>query len=141
MPNIHGRNSLLHVFDNAGTSRNISGDLNSYSLAWTRDNPATTTFGKDSVQRISGIRDATMSIAGIWNTETASGNDVVMNGLLGGSANALIRFMPAGCTTGCVFYTGCFLVSQYQMQAALTGAVAWTGTMQLSSGSISASSV
>ena len=82
-----------------------------------------------------------VSIAGIWNTETASGNDVVMNGLLAGSANTLIRFMPAGCTTGCVFYTGCFLVSQYQMQSALTGAVAWTGTLQLSSGSISASSV
>ena len=141
MPQIHGRSSLFHIFDNAGTSRNISGDLNSYSLAWTRDNPATTTFGKDSVQRISGIRDATLSIAGIWNTESASGNDAVMNGLLAGSANALIRFMPAGCTTGCVHYTGCFLVNQYQMQAALTGAVAWTGTMQLSSGSISASSV
>ena len=141
MTQIHGRNATVIMYDAGGASQNIAGDINSYTLTWSRDNPDVTTFTKDTVQRISGIRDATMSIAGIWNTESASGNDAVMNGLLAGSANALIRFMPAGCTTGCAHYTGCFLVSQYQMQAALTGAVAWTGTMQLSSGSISASSV
>ena len=58
-----------------------------------------------------------------------------------GSALALIRYLPAGCTTGCVFYTGCFLVSNYQSTAALNGAVAFTGTFQIGSGSITASAV
>lgn len=129
------------LWDSGGTSRMLTQDLNSYGLAWTRDNPATTTFGKESVQRISGIRDATLSLAGIWNEEAASGIDIVLSGLLAASNNALVRFMPAGCISGCAFYTGCFLVSQYQMTAALNGAVAITATLQLSSGSISASTV
>ena len=141
MPQIHGRLSLFHIWDNAGTSRNMTGDLTTYSLSWTRDNPVTTTFSKESQQRISGIRDAVLSIASIWNTESASGVDTIMNALLTGSANTLVRFMPAGCTSACVFYTGCFLTSQYQMQSALNAAVAATATFQLSSGSISASSV
>lgn len=140
MPQIHGRNSLLHIWDNAGTSRNVTFDLSSITLSFGRDNPAATTFGDDSVQRISGIRDATLSGAFIWNTDTNALRDVIED-LTSTSTVTLLRWMPGGCTTGCPFWTGCFLLSAYEENSTLDGAIQSTFSFQLASGSLSASAV
>ncbi len=138
---IHGRNAVLIVDDSAAASQNFTGDMNSISLAWTRDDPVTTTLGKDTQQRISGIRDAQLTGAFIWNQSSASTVDTVMQGLMNGSLISRIKFYPAGQVAGCAFYTGCFLVSQYNVQAALNGAVNGTLTFMHASGSLTASTV
>lgn len=140
MPQIHGRNALLHVWDSAGTSRNISGDLNNIVLAWSKANADVTTLGDDTNQRISGIRDATLTGAAIWNTGTGNVDDV-MDDLMSGSTIALIKYMPGGCTTGCPMYTACMLLNAYEVTAPLNGAVAAAFTFEMASGSVSASSV
>lgn len=138
MPQIHGRNSLLHIWDNAGTSRNVTFDLSSITLSYSRDNPAVTTFGDDSVQRISGIRDATLSGAFIWNSDSASGLRDVIEDLTSTSTVTVIRWLPGGCTTGCPIWTGCYLLSAYEENATLDGAVQATFTFQLAAGSLTA---
>lgn len=140
MPQMQGKNSVLHIWDSAGTSRNISGDLNSVTLTYTRENVDVTTFGDDAMQRLSGLRDATLSIAGVWNTGTGNINDV-MDDLMNGSVITLVRWMPGGSTAGCPFWTGCFLANSYEENSNLTGPVAFTAAFQFAAGSLSASTV
>ena len=140
MPQILGRNSILHILDNAGTSRNISGDLNNVVLSWTRANAVMTTFGKDTEQRIAGVRDATLTAAAIWNSDDNVIDDI-MDDLLSGSTITLVKFMPGGSTAGCPLYTACMLLNQYQVTAPLAGAVAAAFTFEMANGSMSASTV
>ena len=139
---IHGLNGTIIVYDSGGSPRNVSGDINSVTLSWTRDNPETTTLGKVNVQRITGIRDATMSGAGIWNADNASGTDDIFSTLMGASnVHTLIQWAPAGCiVSGCPIYSGCFQISQYEITGPVNGPVAYNWTFQLSSGSITAGS-
>jgi len=131
------------VWDSAGTCRNVSGDLNSVTLAWTRDNPDTTTLGKVNVQRITGIRDAQLSGAGIWNSDNTTGTDDIFSALMGASnVHTMVAWAPAGCAvSGCPLYSGCFQISQYEPTGPVNGPVAYNWTFQLSSGSITAGSV
>lgn len=140
MPQIHGRNSILRIYNAAGNVKNISADLSSVTLSWSRDNPTVTTFGDDSVQRISGIRDATLSGAFIWNSD-ASALQETLEELTSVSTVTLVTWFPGGSTTGCPNWTGCFLLSAYEENATLDGAVTATFSMQLASGSLSASVV
>lgn len=140
MPQIHGRNSVLHIWDNSGASQNATGDLTSVTMSWSRDNPAATNFGDDSVQRISGIRDVTLNGAIIWNSGTNAVENVLTT-LAAGSVMSLVRWLPGGCTTGCPAYTACMLLSAYEESATLDGPVTATFSFQLASGSLTASSV
>ncbi len=138
MSQVHGRNAVIVAWDSAGASQNISGDLNSWNLNWSRDNPDVTTFAKDTIQRISGLRDVAFDVAGIWN----SGGSAIslLTNAASGSANTLLKIYPAQ-VTGSPFFTGCFLLSAYAEQAAVNSAVTFSAAFQIASGSLSASVV
>ena len=138
MTQIHGRNATVIMYDAGGASQNVAGDLNSYTLTWSRDNPDVTTFTKDTVQRISGIRDVSLDIAGIWNSGGSAA--ATLSNAASGSINMLIKIQPAP-VTGSPFFTGCFLMSSYNEAAAVTAAVTFGATFQISSGSLTASVV
>ena len=141
MPQIHGRNTVLELFDSSGASATVSGDLNQFSLSWTRNNADVTTFGKDTTHRISGLRDYELSGTAIYNSDTASAVQVALAGHMTGSANALFRWYPAAKTTGCEFWTGCALLSSYSEAAPVDGAVTLSFALQAGSGSLTASTV
>lgn len=139
MANVHGRNSLITVHDSAGTQRDLSGDSNSTTFTWSRDNPDTTTYSDDSIQRIAGLRDATLNFAGIWSSGT--GNvDAVLAAIMAASGNTLVRYAPAN-VAGCPLFSACYLLQNYEVNSPVSGVVAFTGAFQLSSGSVSASTV
>ena len=140
MAQIHGRNLKLHIDDVSAASQDFTGDFNNITFSWTRDNPDVTTFGKDTIQRMAGLRDATLSYSGIFNTGTVTAACVI-GGLMNGSALTRVRWFPAGSTTGCMFWTGCFLVSKYEEVGPVNGPMAINMEMQMASGSVSASTV
>lgn len=138
MPQVHGRNATVVAWDSAGASQTISGDLNSWSLAWSRDNADVTTFSKDTIQRISGLRDVTFNIAGIWNSGGSA--LALLSNAASGSAHTLLKIYPSP-ITGSPFFTGCFLLSSYNEDATVNAAVTFGADFQISSGSLSASVV
>lgn len=140
MAQIHGRNSVLHIWDNSGASQNATGDMTSVTMSWSRDNPAATNFGDDSVQRISGVRDVTLTGAIVWNSGTNTVTNILST-LASGSTMSLVRWLPGGCTTGSPQYTACMLLSAYEENATMDGPVTATFTFQLASGSLTASTV
>ena len=138
---IHGRNTILEMWDSAAASWNISGDLNNVTFSWTRSNADTTTFGNTYTQRISGLRDYNLQVTAIYNAESSSGVNAVAAAHLNASANIVFKWYPATKTSGCEFWTGCTLISAYQEQAPVNGAVTLQFTLEGSSGSLSASTV
>lgn len=142
MPNVHGTNGVIFVWDSGGTCRNLSGDLNNVTLSWTRDNPAVTTFGDVAEQRIAGIQDATLNLAGLYNSaETTSVNAVLEALMTASTVNTLINWAPAGSVSGCPLYSGCFLISSFEVNGPQGGPVAITAAFQMANGSVTAGSV
>lgn len=141
MPFVHGKNTVIFVWDAAGTCRNISGDKNSVTLSWSRNNPETTTFGKIAMQRIAGLHDVTLSGTGIFNTDDTTGIDAVFSGIMNASLNTLIQLAPAGSVSGCPLYSACYQMSKYDIVGPVNGVAAVNWEFQHGSGSLTAASV
>ncbi len=139
----HGRNAKLYV-DNADAAActNVSGDLNSIVLTFTRDNPDVTTLGQDTHQRIAGLRDFALTGAYVWNAaETAgSGMPQILDALLVASMVTRIQYAPAGSITGCPLYTACMLVNSHTHTAGVNAPVVGTWAMHIASGSLTTGS-
>jgi len=140
MAQIHGLNTKIFIWDSGGTSRDISADFNSVTLSYTRETAETTTFSDTDTNRVPGVRDAQLSGAGVWNSG-ASNLDSVMQGIMTASIFTLLKYYPGGCSTGCPHYTGCFLLTQYEITGGIAAPVAFNYTFLLGNGSLSASTV
>jgi hypothetical protein len=140
MAQAHGRNAIVKIEDDGGTVRDLSADMNSVTLTWTKDNPDTMTFGKDNMQRISGTRDATLTGAGIWDGTETTKIDAVLAGLLAGSKVTATCFQPGGSVGGCPNYIACMLLNSYEITAPVGGVVAVTYAFHLASGSVTTGS-
>ena len=135
MPFSHGLQTVIWIDDSTGTCRNLSGDFNSVTMSWTKDNPDTTTFGKTTTQRISGLRDMNLNGAGIWNTGAASADDV-LGGLMAASINTLVRYAPGGSVSGCPLYSACMQLASYEISGPIAGPVGISWAFQHASGSV-----
>ncbi len=139
MPKIHGRNSSLAVWDTAGASQPITGDIMNVTLSWPRNNPDITTLGNSTTQRLDGLRDVSIKGAGIWNTGTNNA-PCVLGGIMAGSLISLVKWWPAGsANTGCMFWTACMILSSYEENTGVNQAVGMAFEFQQASVSVSAS--
>jgi len=139
MPQIQGYQSKVFIWDTGGTCRDLSGDFNSVTMTWTRDNFDRTTFGFADIQRMAGLRDATLSGAGIWNSGATSA-DSVLTALMAASAQTLVRYAPAS-IAGCPVYVACMLINSYEVSGPIGGPTGISWAFQQSGGSMSASTV
>jgi hypothetical protein len=142
MPFAHGRNSYLRL-EGATGCYVFNGDVTSISDSWTRDNPQTTTMGKLMHTRIAGVQDYSLTVAYIWNSDTATASALptFLDAELAASSNTCVIFAPGGSITGCPMYTACMLVSQHDKTAPVNGVVAGTFTLQNSTASVVAGCV
>ena len=140
MPGIHGKNGKILIQNTSGTFVDISGDFNNVTMTFSRENPETTTFGYDTVQRIAGIRDVQIQFAGIYNTGTNTAACVIPE-LMAASLNTVIKWAPGGCVSGCRMWTASFLPSSYEEQGPNNAPIGVNATFQMASGSLSASTV
>ena len=141
MPNVHGSKAVVWVDNFAGLCVNISGDVTGVTFTRTKNNPEATTLGHTTVQRIDGLRDATMDVTAIFNGCIVSGIVSVMDELLAGSRNSRTQYFPAGETSGCPVYTGCMRLNNYAQNSPVDGIVTVNFSMSIGSGSIGAACV
>ena len=140
MPFVHGKNTVIWVWDTGGTCRNLSGDKNSVTMSWNKSNPETTTFGKIATQRIAGLYDVVLSGAGIFNTDASTGINTVLAAIMAASTNTLVNLLPAGSVTGCPLYSACYQLSKYEIVGPVNGVTAVNWEFQLASGSLTQAS-
>lgn len=141
MPNIHGSNAAVWIDTVGGVCINVSGDITGVTFTRTKNNPESTTLGFNTVQRIDGLRDATMDVTAIFNGCTVSGIVSVLDGLHSGSKNSRTQYFPAGITSGCPVYTGCMRVNNFAQNSPVDGITTVNFSMGIGSGSITAACV
>ena len=104
---VHGKSTDFELDDTGGTSRSLSTVLTSVDFPETIDTAETTAFGATSKSYIVGLRDATISVSGLW--------DATVDGYIIGTepATRTYIFGPAGSTGGNVKFTGECILTNY----------------------------
>ena len=136
---IHGTNGIFHIVASVG-SLNISGDLNSVALKWDKNNPDVTTFGDNTIQRISGLRDYSVDFAGIFNSGASTVNSFLVADM-NASVPTIFSYAPGGSISGSPVYSGCALLSSYSITGPVNGPVAVAFTLQSATGSLTAACI
>ena len=124
----HGKSTNFSLDDTGGTSRDISDVLVSVDFPEIVETAETTAFGATSKSYIVGLRDATISVSGIW--------DSTVDGYIIGTEPATRTFIfgPAGSTSGYVKYTGECILTNYSVSSPVGDVVTFSLDLQCTGG-------
>ncbi len=125
---VHGKSTNFSLDDTGGTSRDLSDTLTSVDFPETIDTAETTAFGSTSKSYIVGLRDATISVSGLW--------DATIDGYIIGTEPATRTFIfgPAGSTSGYVKYTGECVLTNYSVSNPVGDVVTYSLDLQCTGG-------
>jgi len=121
----HGKSTHFEIDDTGGTSRDISNTLTSVDFPETIDTAETSAFGSTSKSYTVGLRDATISVSGIW--------DATVDGYIIGTEPASRTFIygPAGNTSGNVKYTGEAILTSFSISNPVGDVVTYSADFQV----------
>jgi len=122
---VHGKSTDFELDDTGGTSRSLSNVLTSVDFPETIDTAETTAFGATSKSYIVGLRDATISVSGLW--------DATVDGYIIGTEPATRSFIfgPAGTTSSNVKYTGECILTNYSISNPVGDVVTFSLDLQV----------
>lgn len=127
MPFRHGKNAYFRLDNSGGTLQNLSTYLNEVSLPRSIETGETTSFSNTAKTYVVGLTDATLSIAGSWD----SALDAHLAGILGQDASVTFEYGPEGSTAGYIRYTGeCYLTS-YETSSPVADVVTFSAEFQV----------
>lgn len=124
----HGKATHFSLDDTGGTSRDLSNVLVSVDFPEIIETAETTAFGATSKSYIVGLRDATISISGLF--------DATVDGYIIGTEPATRTFIfgPAGNTSGYVKYTGEAILTNYSVSSPVGDVVTFSLDLQCTGG-------
>ncbi len=122
---VHGKSTDFELDDTGGTSRSLANVLTSVDFPETIDTAESTAFGSTSKSYLVGLRDATISVSGLW--------DATVDGYIIGTepASRTFIFGPAGSTGGNVKYTGEAILTNYSVSAPVADVVTFSLDLQV----------
>ena len=125
---VHGKSTDFELDDTGGTSRSLSNVLTSVDFPEVIETAETTAFGATSKSYIVGLRDATISVSGLW--------DATVDGYIIGTEPATRTFIfgPAGSTGGNVKYTGEAILTNYSVSSPVGDVVTFSLDLQCTGG-------
>ena len=136
MAKIAARNAWLALENGSGASMILSAMTSSITLNFSTESTEVTGFGNDNRERVSdGIKDWELSMNGFWGSG-ASDPGTILSAIrtAGGSTRFILG--PAGSLTGCPFYSGCGVLTTYEITEAPADAAAVSFTLLARSGSL-----
>ena len=124
---VHGKSTDFELDDTGGTSRSLSNTLTSVDFPETIDTGEVTAFGATSKAYLVGLRDATISVSGLF--------DATIDGYIIGTEPATRTFIfgPAGSTGGNVKYTGECILTSYSISNPVADVVTYSLDLQVTS--------
>jgi len=125
---VHGKDSVFKLDDSGGTLTDISSYVNNVDFPETADVAETTTLGDGSKTYIVGLKDATLSISGLWDS-TADG---ILGAVVGQSATLSFEYSPEGTGSGAVKYTGEAILTSYAVSSPVGDVVGYSADLQVS---------
>ena len=122
---VHGKSTFFSIDDTGGSVRDISDTLTSVDFPETIDTAETTAFGATSKSYIVGLRDATISVSGLW--------DATVDGYFIGTEPATRSFVfgPAGNTSGYVKYSGECILTSYSVSSPVADVDTYSADFQV----------
>ena len=125
---VHGKDSAFKLDNSSGTLTDISTYVNSVDFPETADVAETTTLGDSSKSYIVGLKDATISIAGLWDSTV----DGILGAVVGQSATLSFEYSPEGTSSGKIKYTGECILTSYSQSSPVGDVVGFSADLQVS---------
>ena len=125
---VHGKFAGFSITDTGGTPRLLNCWLTKVTLPRSADTVEVSNFCSSDKEYVAGLRDATISIEGIWATTP----DKILSGIL--STTAAFAYYPG--TTAPVAgkyakYTGVCIETSYEVPTAIDAAATFTAEFQV----------
>ena len=124
----HGKDSVFKLDNASGSLTDISTYVNNVDFPETADVSETTTLGADNKTYIAGLKDATISIAGLWDATA----DAIFGAVVGQSATLSYEYSPEGTASGKIKYTGEAILTSYAISSPVGEAVGYSADLQVS---------
>ena len=124
----HGKDSVFKLDNASGSLTDISSFVNNVDFPETADVSETTTLGADNKTYIAGLKDATISLAGLWDATA----DAIFGAVVGQSATLSYEYSPEGTATGKIKYTGEAILTSYAISSPVGDAVGYSADLQVS---------
>ena len=124
----HGKDSVFKLDNASGALTDISTYVNNVDFPETADVSETTTLGADNKTYIAGLKDATISLSGLWDSTA----DAIFGAVVGQSATLSFEYSPEGTTGGNVKYTGEAILTSYAISSPVGDAVGYSADLQVS---------
>lgn len=129
MPHVHGKNVDIKILEADLTATRIEADGNSVTLTWTNDIAVLNPFGAAAAEKLEGVPDWNISIAGYYHTADARIDEIL--GLLAtcvsSSTAACVAF--GGSTAGCPVWSGCCILQDYSIEGPSDGPNTFSATL------------
>ena len=124
----HGKDSVFKLDNASGSLTDISSFVNNVDFPETADVSETTTLGADNKTYIAGLKDATISLAGLWDATA----DAIFGAVVGQSATLSYEYSPEGTASGKIKYTGEAILTSYSISSPVGDAVGYSADLQVS---------
>ena len=125
---VHGKDSKFKLDNAGGSLTDISTYINSIDFPQTADVAETTTLGDGSKTYIVGLKDSTLSVAGLWDATA----DAIFGAVVGQSATLSFEYSPEGTSSGKVKYTGEAILTSYAQNSPVGDVVSYSADFQVS---------
>lgn len=121
MPFVHGKDSYFKI-----ASTDLSAYLNNVTVSRSADTADTTAFGSSTRSFVAGLKDATISVSGMFDATVYS----TIAGWLGTSQT--FEYGPAGSASGRVKVSGSGIITGVELGSAVGEVVTANITVQVS---------
>jgi len=124
---VHGKDSVFKLDNSSGTLTDISSYVNNVDFPETADVAETTTLGADNKTYIAGLKDATISLGGVWDATA----DAILGAVIGQSSTLSFEYSPEGTASGKIKYEGESILTNYAISSPVGDVVAFSADLQV----------
>ena len=125
---VHGKSSVFKLDNASGSLTDISAFVNNVDFPETADVAETSVLGASNKTYIGGLKDATISLSGLFDATV----DAILGAVVGQTATLSYEYSPEGTASGKVKYTGEAILTNYALSSPVGDVVAYSADLQCS---------
>tara|TARA_R110002020_G_scaffold145384_2_gene318649 strand:- start:2377 stop:2787 length:411 start_codon:yes stop_codon:yes gene_type:complete len=125
---VHGKDSVFKLDNASGSLTDISTYVNNVDFPETADVAETSTLGASNKTYLAGLKDATISLSGLFDATV----DAILGAVVGQTASLSFEYSPEGTASGKVKYTGEAILTSYALSSPVGDVVAYSADLQVS---------
>ena len=125
---VHGKSSVFKLDNASGSLTDISAFVNNVDFPETADVAETSVLGASNKTYIVGLKDATISLSGLFDATV----DAILGAVVGQTATRSYEYSPEGTGSGKVKYTGEAILTNYALSSPVGDVVAYSADLQCS---------